>query len=126
MTLTTFAPSNTKTRVAQHPEPRVRFSKRGMIRFNAVAVVSLGLRYGTRVQIHQDEINQWLMEIVQSDGFVIHSSPGDGGYFNSRVVAYQVMGSYDFEGQSMLMTIGREPIRENGRIFYELDYYNET
>ena len=126
MNLTTYTNSNSRTRFVKCPESHMRFnSKTGMVRFNAQAIKLLGLETGMQVQIHQREDDcQWLLEIVKHDGLLIRIQPGDCAYFNNRFISRQVADSFEIDhGQSIRVEIEKIPVEEDGRYFYELNYY---
>ena len=114
----TYNPTSTPTRVWRAPALGVT-SRTGVFTLNRAAINKLDLKPGDMVQFHQDEDNpeDWYIEKVKSNGFVLREAGKNNLCFNSKPLALSIFESVAYEKPTGRMPIGEEYIHGKSHLW---------
>lgn len=99
------------------------YFKSGVFSINKPAAAHLGLKENNQVQLlqNEDEPQNWYLEKVTSNGFVLRSSKDSGALlFNSCPMAAELRAAVNCKNKSGRILIGERVTALKGRNVYEL------
>ena len=114
----TYNPTSTPTRVWRAPAIGVTL-RTGVFTLNRAAINKLDLKSGDMVQFHQDEDSpeDWYIEKVKGNGFVLREAGKSSLCFNSKPLALSIFESVAYEKPTGRMPIGEEYIHGKSHLW---------
>lgn len=123
MNLKEYNPANSKPVATPRAHPAsIRIdTKTGRFIFNKTAAELIGLKDKCQVVIHQDEQEpeDWYLEVVKTNGFIISNRERQGEYvFNNTVIARKVAESVGYTARNGRMLIAGKPTKIGDRLLW--------